>query len=404
MKAIDKFSKELVIAVILLTLIYSSSVAQIIPSSTDLSYLLNPNASIHLHHKVISKSSKKWIVLEVTTRNNINFDSLKYSYSFTKNLHAPINNFENVTLNNFEMYASARKRMYAFESTNDDFNFLILRVAHLGTDAHFSYIINLENVSSFFITKSDLTIPIIHGFSPKNSNLKISNLNGKEASYKLSFYSHKLSAALPPMANLRTSALEAADTTYTIIPGDFVNSQLEGTYAIHDTNDKKSVSIFRISKNSYPKISTIKDIADASIYLFTKKEKDKLSNSSNPKKDYDAFWLGNTNSSERASKMISAYFSRVSEANSLFSTFKEGWKTDMGMIYIIFGPPNKVFKSEGSIEWVYQKTYEFPTLTFKFYSKNENLTTEHFELERSIKYQNTWFRAIDLWRKGRKNL
>ena len=405
MRGVTKFSTKLTILLVVLSLVSSTGFSQIIPSSSDLSYLLNPSAIIHLDHKVISKSSKKWILLEVTTAKNIIHDSLKYTYSFAQNLHTPIDNFKHVELNSFEMHASANKRMYAFESTNDGFPFLILRVAVPEEDEHFSYIINLEMASPFFITQTDLTIPNIHGFLPKGSNLKISNLNSKESTYKLSFYAQKFSAALPPMANLRTKRpFENADTTYILNSRDSLDSRVEGAYIMHDVNDKKAVSTFRISSKAYPQVSTINDLLEASVYLFTKKEKDKLSNSTNPKRGYDAFWLENTNSSERASKMISAYFSRVREANSLFSTFKEGWKTDMGMIYIIFGPPNKVFKNKESMEWVYQKTYEFPTLTFKFYSKSENLTTEYFELERNIKYQNTWFRAIDLWRKGRKNL
>ena len=29
----------------------------------------------------------------------------------------------------------------------------------------------------------------------------------------------------------------------------------------------------------------------------------------------------------------------IEEANKQFSNYKEGWKTDMGMMYILFGPP-----------------------------------------------------------------
>lgn len=36
------------------------------------------------------------------------------------------------------------------------------------------------------------------------------------------------------------------------------------------------------------------------------------------------------------------YYSRVEYANQHFSRYREGWKTDMGMIFIIFGPPNNV--------------------------------------------------------------
>ncbi|CUS97606.1 GWxTD domain-containing protein [Candidatus Kryptonium thompsonii] len=36
------------------------------------------------------------------------------------------------------------------------------------------------------------------------------------------------------------------------------------------------------------------------------------------------------------------YYSRVKYANEHFGHYLEGWKTDMGMVYIIFGPPSSV--------------------------------------------------------------
>ena len=37
------------------------------------------------------------------------------------------------------------------------------------------------------------------------------------------------------------------------------------------------------------------------------------------------------------------YYRRVRFANEEFTQYKDGWKTDRGMIYILFGPPNQVF-------------------------------------------------------------
>ncbi|MBN1350405.1 GWxTD domain-containing protein, partial [candidate division KSB1 bacterium] len=36
------------------------------------------------------------------------------------------------------------------------------------------------------------------------------------------------------------------------------------------------------------------------------------------------------------------YFRRVHYANEVFSGFREGWKSDMGMVYIILGHPNDI--------------------------------------------------------------
>jgi len=383
---------------------YTAS-GQIVVSGADLSYQLNPNADLHITHKVISKSSKKWTVMEVETRNKTSFDSLVYAYAFINSLNTPVaNNFAIVSLTNFELSVLENKRMYAFESAEADTNYLIFRIGVKGSDAYFTYIINLNVYSGFFISKTNLTIPFLTNYASVNTPLKFAKLDGARSNFSLRFYSQKFTPSLPPMANIKKNkSFGQADTTFIIAADSTLLPTKEGMYSVFEEGDEKAISFFKISNKNYPQLSNITEIIDASIFLFTKKEKDKLMASSNPKKDYDAFWLENTNSAERAGKMIGAYFKRVKEANDMFTTYKEGWKTDMGMIYIIFGSPDKVFRNEGSVEWVYNKTYELPNLNFKFYLKG-GATSEVFELERNIKYQNIWFRAIDLWRKGKKNL
>lgn len=402
---VNKYYVYSILIILYIVISCSRSTAQIIPSSVDISYLLNSKSDISFSHKVVSTTHNKWVILDVSTKNRLNFDSLIFAYSFADKLDNPLSNFKEVNLKSYELYETATNKMYAFEPANNTYKFLILRVYDVTTKKNYTYIINLEKSSSFFITKTDLTIPILENFSPKNSLIKIGKLEGLKSNFKFQFYTTKFPAALPPMANIKNNSLfNEADTTYSISNDTILPTTNEGLYSIFEEGHENTVSFFKITSNRYPQLSNIDEIINASIYLFTKKEKDKLAKSTEQKKDYDSFWLENTNSSERAGKMISAYFTRVNESNTLFSTYKDGWKTDMGMIYIIFGPPNKVFRSNESILWIYEKTYELPSLQFNFYLKSKNLDSEYFELERNIKYQNTWFRTIDLWRKGRKNL
>lgn len=46
-------------------------------------------------------------------------------------------------------------------------------------------------------------------------------------------------------------------------------------------------------------------------------------------------------STPRNEKMLE-FYQRVDYANKHFTHYREGWRTDMGMVYIIFGPPNSV--------------------------------------------------------------
>ena len=61
-------------------------------------------------------------------------------------------------------------------------------------------------------------------------------------------------------------------------------------------------------------------------------------------------------------ELMDEYYRRVSYANENFDGWKEGWETDRGMIYILFGPPDRVERTNPSMAnstlyqiWTYNK-------------------------------------------------
>jgi hypothetical protein len=67
-----------------------------------------------------------------------------------------------------------------------------------------------------------------------------------------------------------------------------------------------------------------------------------------------------------AKNVISLFYSRVEEANKRFSCYKEGWKTDMGMLFILLGPPWQVETPVQQIVWHYGYNRTDRTLSFVF--------------------------------------
>lgn len=72
------------------------------------------------------------------------------------------------------------------------------------------------------------------------------------------------------------------------------------------------------------------------------------------------FWKRNDpTSNTQRNEAYEQYYQRVEYANKSFRSYTEGWLTDMGMVYIILGPPNDVqrqsFRSDGrTVEvWYY---------------------------------------------------
>lgn len=380
--------------------------AQIIPANTNLAYLLHSEAPFHISHKVYTKGKQNYTLLRLSLQGNTVFDSLVFSYSYAASLASPVSDFVAFNLSSFTLVEDAQQQVFAIPSFGNEGNYLILKIQRKGEPASYAYSIDLRKNMPFFITKPGLTNPVLSGYVAQNTLLQLGRLQADSSLVVASFFSQKPAPALPPMATLQpTLPFKKADTTLTLSARQpTLPTAQAGMYALFEEGKPDRFSVLKITEGSFPKLTTIEQIIESSIYLFTQKEYKRLTTSAHPKKDYDAFWLENTGNPKKAARMISTYFTRVKQANSWFTSVKEGWKTDMGMIYIIFGAPDKVLMSDNGLSWRYEKTYELPTMVFDFYLQNEQLADYYYVLQRDSKHRSNWFRAIDLWRKGRKNL
>ncbi|MCB0503961.1 MAG: GWxTD domain-containing protein [Cyclobacteriaceae bacterium] len=393
------------IAMVALTiLLHSEAIAQVLPSSADLSYLYSNSSPISLRHQLVSSDDKEWILLELNAPKVV-ADSLLFEFATTSSLDRPLSAFAKLETSGLRIFQSDSRQIFAIDITELDTRFVIFRVVKQATSKALTYIVELGPASNFIFVTSQLTIPDLNGYINANASLKISTYNGKTKQYGIKFYNKPFKPARPPMGDMvPLNIFEDPDTIFTTTSGSFLPTNKKGVYAIFSEDQEEYSSFLRVEDSQFPKVATVEDIINASVYLWTSDEFKKLKDSEDPKKTFDRFWLNNTNSPSRAGKAISAYFNRVKEANEKFTTFKEGWKTDMGMIYIIFGPPDKAFRTNDGFQWVYKKTYELPGFTFTFFKNSKYFTSEIYELERSTQFQNIWFRAIELWRKGRKSI
>jgi GWxTD domain-containing protein len=81
---------------------------------------------------------------------------------------------------------------------------------------------------------------------------------------------------------------------------------------------------------------------------------------------FEEFWrkLDPTPNTPR-NEAFEDYYARIEYANKMYRSYTEGWLTDMGMVYIIFGPPmnaeRQQVRSDGreAIRWTYQNSRQF---------------------------------------------
>ncbi|MFA7473774.1 MAG: GWxTD domain-containing protein, partial [Spirosomataceae bacterium] len=120
-----------------------------------------------------------------------------------------------------------------------------------------------------------------------------------------------------------------------------------------------------------------------------------------PKKALDRYWLSLMNGHQDLAKsVIRSFYTRVEEANRLFTTYKEGWKTDKGMIYIILGNPDKVQRSKDREVWVYNQRGNANNINFTFNKRPNQFVDNHYELVRYVEYQPIWYPIVEAWRTG----
>jgi len=163
---------------------------------------------------------------------------------------------------------------------------------------------------------------------------------------------------------------------------------------------------FGVKYKYYPAIQTSRAMARPLIYLMDEGEYEEMMKISDPKKlkqAVDRFWLKHLGNEATAKQVIKKYYKRVVEANKQFSNFKAGWKTDAGMIYILFGPPWYVEKHLNKMIWSFaynRSDFEYNYFFFQPKMKNAYYPFEHWILERNPDYFNVVYRQRQLWLSG----
>ncbi len=163
---------------------------------------------------------------------------------------------------------------------------------------------------------------------------------------------------------------------------------------------------FSIKSKHYPSIKTPRELAQPLIYLMSsKKYKEMMSINSDDslKAAIDRFWLSNIKNSRIAKDVISLYYERVEEANKQFTNFKEGWKTDPGMMYILFGAPWYIDSTLNTMKWSYSYNSQdfFENFFFtKPRNSTKNFSFNHFLLVRDQRYFNIEYQQRESWLNG----
>ena len=163
---------------------------------------------------------------------------------------------------------------------------------------------------------------------------------------------------------------------------------------------------FAVRSADFPHITSLDEMVSALVYIALQRELEHIQAADTrqeKKRRYDAFWATLIPDRTRAANLLKLYYSRVEEANLLYTSYKEGWKTDRGMISIVFGSPIFIDNQLDHEVWRYSYDDRGGLDLFVFNRRRLYASEGMFEtflLERESFYEAAWRRALQRWRRG----
>ncbi len=223
--------------------------------------------------------------------------------------------------------------------------------------------------------------------------------------------------ALPPSPTTILPEVTVAPDPDAIVPLPWSDTlpmmfPSEGIYMISvDSLIREGLVLYNFGTD-HPTMTSPETMIPPLAYLATPEEMEEMLTAEKPKLALDKFWMDRTGSIERSKELIRIWYNRTLFANYYFSSYKAGWLTDRGMIYIMYGPPDKVYKNAEGESWGYKRppvksrwgsryTVEDQYLWFNFRKQKNTFSDNDFVLNRAGTPVSYWDIAVARWREGK---
>jgi len=219
----------------------------------------------------------------------------------------------------------------------------------------------------------------------------------------ISWYAPKFSPAVVPFVPVKPNELKNLKSSkpFKIELKDGLSAPLAfkdlGVYLFQlKENEKHGFTVFKFF-SEFPYVATDAQRLFTLRYLNPHWEFENLMGMK-PEKAVEEFWYFKSRKTERSDDMMRKYYNRVQRANELFTSYKEGWKTDRGMIFMIYGLPDKVYKFKDREVWEYGYDAFYNGLRFEFQRIDNPFSTNDFRLYRQAHYERSWQGIVNNWR------
>lgn len=263
---------------------------------------------------------------------------------------------------------------------------------------------DLFNKQFFLLEKPNKEI-CFDSYFTKNETIKITSKFNPTAKLKVNFYKENKEIAPPPFSTQTESYYinKISDSTMPLqltAGTAYLEVSKRGNYYIYN-QDNKSFTIHYITQN-FPKVIDYEGMIEPIRFICTNAEYKKLKEATDKRQAVEDFWLKMGGNKERAKILIREYYRRIYLANKYFTSYKEGWRTDRGMLSIVMGYPNTISTNNRGETWIYGTASNMMmSLSFSFDKLNTQFVSNDYQLDRYRTYKDYWYRAVENWRQGR---
>lgn len=264
---------------------------------------------------------------------------------------------------------------------------------------------------NYFVSTSKSQSPIFGNYVTNSDTLRVTynKIQGLKKLF-VKYFKNEFSLPPPPFSLQERKPLKfIPDSTFSISLDNnytgYVRLVSKGIYQfVSDSLSIEGLTIIRYD-HELPALSNEVDMIKSLRFITTKQEYDELLSASNIKFALDKYWLKcASNNKDKARALIKTYYSRIEKCNNFFSSYDEGWKTDRGLVFLIFGAPNTVSRDNFTETWVYGDESNAMRQVKFIYTKIDNPFSDNdYLLNRSESYKELWYRNVDSWRMGRVN-
>lgn len=261
---------------------------------------------------------------------------------------------------------------------------------------------NINAPQHFFIQLEGERDMLFRNYIAKDEVVIVRHSDFRQQHAKVFYYAKRLPAPPPPFSVEPQKPLDLRpDTAFTIDLGRPLRLEREGLYQVKVNDTLPGGLVILRFDEGFPEIKTVRALVEPMRYINSNQEFRRITEADYPKAEVDQFWLKTAGSPDRAKTLITRYYGRVQLANEYFTAHTEGWKTDRGIVYVIFGPPNTLYKNQDAEYWVYGDEGSMNSVGFTFTRMDNPFSNNDYRLDRSPIYKNNWYRAVDSWRQGR---